>query len=376
MTEFNISIFLQIMQTGLIENNTQIATGILLLESIAIDDEAFNIDGKMITNLVKRNRDVLDIIKKTSAEPDVITNTVHYFEDIVLPDLNPHLKDDVCSRIIHVLKSDSSVSKSRADELVSLYDNDETAEFLAMCFLYAIARPNKKEGSYAGVEDVTYILEMGNRCPICSEYLTELVKTQTLKNYDIATMNPSIHQSPSYSNRIALCKKCSEKYSLDTESAEYQELPAIKAKSAHKYRLDHELSKMTLEREIKDTVVALGNIREVHKLEKLNLNAVRVDQKILPENAILLDDLTTYVLKYFYFIKNAFSETDNFESIALEVRKAFLRLEKNCQTQEEVVKNLGRWIWEQTGLSEKHERACDIIVAFFVQNCEVFNEIT
>jgi len=91
MTEFNISTFLQLMQNNLVENNTQLAAGILLLESIVIDGEKFMIDGKMITNLVKRKNNVLEIIKKASARPEVITNAIHYFEDVVLPDLNPHL---------------------------------------------------------------------------------------------------------------------------------------------------------------------------------------------------------------------------------------------------------------------------------------------
>ena len=145
MINFNISSFLRLMQTGLVENSTQEATGRLLLESIEVDGGSPDINAKMITNLVKQNNDVLEIIKKASARPEVVTNAIHYFEDIVVPDLNPHLKDDICSNIINLLEKDSSVPKKKCEELMALYQDDKTGELLARSFLYAMSRANKRD---------------------------------------------------------------------------------------------------------------------------------------------------------------------------------------------------------------------------------------
>ena len=383
MTEYNISAFIQIMQSGLIENNKKESTGRLLFDAIKTD-EYIDFSATTFTRLINREREVQDLVKTASARPKVIEDAIKYFNSKVVPDLNPHLKEDTCSQIINLLTSDESVSPLKSEALISLYNKGKLDEFLAKSFLYAISKKNKPVGTHAEIDDVPFILEADNECPICKEPLTELVKNKTLRQYSITTIRPEIlidekcsskkHKLSSHSNKIALCKKCVAKINLDTEYSE--ELSTIKEQFIYEQQLEHELRKMTLEKEIKDTIVALDKVKEVNKLEKLSLNAMRVDQKILPENTILLDDLTTYVLKYFYFIKNAFSETDNFESIALDVRKVFLKLEKNCQTQHEIVRKLSKWIWEQTGLPIQYERACDIIVAFFVQNCEVFNEIS
>jgi len=155
MLGYNISSFIRLMQTYLTENNTQEATGRLLLESIEIQDPP-DINARMITNLVKRNNDVLKIIKKASTKPKVIANAIHYFEDVVVPDLNIHLQDDTCSKIIYLLRSDTSVPESKSNELAALHHKDKIGEFLAKCFLYAVSRPNKKSKKGLEIENESF----------------------------------------------------------------------------------------------------------------------------------------------------------------------------------------------------------------------------
>jgi len=317
MGKYDISAFIPIMQSGLIENNKQEAAGRFLIDSIAIG-EGIDVSKDMISNLMKQKNEVHSKIKKASARPEVITNAIHYFEDVVLPDLNPHLTDDICGEIIKLLTDDPSVSDKKHAELTSFYQNGKISEFLARSFLYAVSRPNKKVKVSAEVKNDH----------------------------------------------------------LNTEFAEYHEFPEVKEQStsSHGYGIKDVLKKVGLEREIKDVIVALDTVRDVGELEELSLNSLRIDQKILPENTLLLNKLTTNVLQYYYFIRDALSETNNFECIALDIRKAFLKLEKTCQSQDEIIDELTIWIWEQTG--RKSKIACEIVVSFFVQNCEVFNEIT
>ena len=149
--------------------------------------------------------------------------------------------------------------------------------------------------------------------------------------------------------------------------------PEVEKQIDGSYGFKDVLKRVPLEKEIKEVIIALDTVRNVGELEALSLNALRIDQKILPENVLLLNKLKTNVLHYFYFVRNSLSQTDNFECIALDIRKAFLKLEKTGHLQDEIIDHLTMWIWEQTG--RKSKIACEIIVAFFVQNCEVFNEI-
>ena len=42
----------------------------------------------------------------------------------------------------------------------------------------------------------------------------------------------------------------------------------------------------------------------------------------------------------------------------------------------EIVNQLAEWIKNKSGVGSKNMRACHIVVAYFIQNCEVFREIS
>ncbi|MGV3205655.1 ABC-three component system protein [Streptococcus suis] len=54
----------------------------------------------------------------------------------------------------------------------------------------------------------------------------------------------------------------------------------------------------------------------------------------------------------------------------------FTQLANTNLSQPEIVENLANWLLNQSKLSNGHLDACKIIVSYFIQNCEVFNEIT
>jgi len=373
MSSYNISSFISLLRSGLIENNTQEATGRLLLDSV-MTDEYIDIATTMITHLVKQNREVPDTIKKASARPEVITNAIHYFEDVVVPDLNPHLIDDICSKNINQLKSDSSVPQAKFDELASLYHKGEIGEFLAKSFLYAISRPNKKIESSAKVEDVALLLEVDNRCPRCNQPLTKEIKGQSIRKYEITEIDPK-KGSTSYHNKIALCANCSaEHQTFDVEFSE--ELFDLKEEYVKHADFKREMDHVSLEEEIRDVLFKIVDISFDIKQADFKLNVVKIDKKIQAENTFLLNNLKDHVLRYYFFIEDLLSRANIFEDTALDIRKASRKIEKIYPDQNDVVYYLSDWIFKKTNLTKPaHRRASDIIVAFFVQNCEVFHEI-
>ena len=393
MTAYTISSFIRLMQAGLVAHSTQESAGRLLFESIDMGKKPVDINAKMITHLVKRSKDVTESIKKASAQPEVITNAVHYFEDVVLPDLNPHLQDDTCLKVIHLLEADATVPPSKSDALITLYQAGKLGEFLAQSFLYALSRPNKLVENEASVEDAYLVHEVKNACPLCYALLTEEVKGHLLQRYKITPLYPE-HLSAeeeavfpnkrqpaqklnTYANKIALCPNCCATYEMGIDPLAYERLIELKEQHAKTYQWQQALlSGMTVEDDLKEVVSALKKMGQVKQLEKLNFNALSINQKIRPESALLLDDLETYVVKYYRFIEDCFARTDYFEESALDVRKAFLKFDKIFKTQEEIIEALADWLLWHTGLPQNYSGSCRVVVAFFVQNCEVFDEIS
>lgn len=148
MSDFNISKFIKIMKTGLAENNTQEAAGRLLLESVTKQDGVLvDVDSKMISNLVKQKKDVHEAIKNASSRPVVIDKAIKYFNETVVPALNPHTSDDTLRKLIALLNNDTDITPEKRDELIKLHSDEKLGEFLALSFLYAINLPNKSAQS-------------------------------------------------------------------------------------------------------------------------------------------------------------------------------------------------------------------------------------
>ena len=68
--------------------------------------------------------------------------------------------------------------------------------------------------------------------------------------------------------------------------------------------------------------------------------------------------------------------TGDFNLIASEVKLAYQKLDNGLLSQDEIVNGLSEWIKNKSGVGSKNMRACHIVVAFFIQNCEVFREIS
>ena len=65
-----------------------------------------------------------------------------------------------------------------------------------------------------------------------------------------------------------------------------------------------------------------------------------------------------------------------FNLIASEVHNAYETLSSTIGSEEKIFSSLSIWIRNKLGLDDEYITATEIIAAFFVQNCEVFHEIT
>ena len=113
MNELNISSYIQIMQSGFRTHDKQESAGVFLLSSINdqdyVADQGYwtsNLSSKKISRLVSRDDPVPDGLRQASMQQIVIDKTIAYFKKEIMPDLNPHLKDDTIDKIVKLIGAD------------------------------------------------------------------------------------------------------------------------------------------------------------------------------------------------------------------------------------------------------------------------------
>lgn len=398
MNELNMSSYIQIMQQGLMTHDKQEAAGVFLLS--AINDQEYvaekgyrtdNLSSKKISRLVSRADPVPDGIKQASVLPEVIDATIQYFRDKVMPDLNPHLKDDTIDNLLKLINVDSTISDSKKRSLIAFHTSGDDARFLAEVFLYVVNRPNKRVDDTVEYQDAPLLAEANYECPLCHKKLVMAIKGRAIKKYMITQIYPddldatkaaefnAIYPMPtrldSSENLIALDEDCADMYLLDPTPEEYKKLREAKVALSRNFNARSIVNTVQLEEDIRVVLDALAQIQDPSKLVRLEYTALHVDEKFEPENFILKNETQMQVLMYYRYIESVFSESDaDFDIIASEIKISSQRLEKNGMSQAEVVSQLAEWIRNQAGLSKDSELACTIVVSFFIQNCEVFHK--
>ena len=66
----------------------------------------------------------------------------------------------------------------------------------------------------------------------------------------------------------------------------------------------------------------------------------------------------------------------SFRRIAAQIHTSFVDLDSRGYTQDQIYNDLIDWILHRVLLPNTYRQAAHIIVSFFVQNCEVFDEIS
>lgn len=398
MNELNVSSYIQIMQSGFMTHDKQESAGVFLLESINNQDYVAemgywtsNLSSKKISRLVSRDDPVPDGLRQASMQQVVIDATIEYFKNEVMPDLNPHLKDDTIDKIVKLISVDISISDSKKKSLMAFHEAGDDITFLAEVFLYALNRPNKKQSNTVEYQDAPLLAEANYECPLCHNKLVDTIKGQPVKKYRITQIFPdgldddamekfvAIQPAPqrldSPENLIALDADCAEKYLLNPTADEYRILSDIKAQLAKNYVAKQAVNNVQLEDDIRTVLDALSAIRDTSELVALEYDALRIDEKFDAENFILKNETQVQVVTYYRYIEKVFSNSNaDFDMIASEIKVSSMKLEKAGLSQADVISQLSEWMRNKAGLGTDSRLACNIVVSFFIQNCEVFHK--
>lgn len=238
--------------------------------------------------------------------------------------------------------------------------------------------------------------EVNGRCPLCGKYpLSQEKNGRILKNYEVAHIYPHSPTNEqlkvlqgvtraddieSLDNVILLCKDCHSKQDFHTTVEDYNILFNIKKRLQENAISRESLSNHSIDESILKIIYSLKNIKkaDLEQLE-LRLEPLKVVQKI-EDNLLLFDDIKEKVVRYYRFVQEQFrllegSSSNNFGIVASQIRTAYLKANASGISQEEVFNQLVSWL-ENINSEISSNIACQIIIAFFVQDCEVFDEIS
>jgi len=393
LKEYNISALITIMMNAFADS--QINTGSILLQTVASHSNVnVDVDGKMISNLMKRKTDVHGEIKSGAGKKEVIEYARKKVKETILNRINPVLLDDTCADILKTMSTDSKVSDGFCRKMQQLYESQNMLDFFTNAVLYALSVTNLPPDASVQEGDFMLLAETNYQCPIDGTRLWKKVKGKYSYVYKIVKIFPeniddelakgftAIQGVPRDldmdDNKICLCKKCAEDY-VDNPSVEkYRKLLELKSAIVRGQKRKQIANESDIDDEIVDVIKAIANMDEKTELQPFT-EALEIKDKILPGNVVLEKAIRDDVVEYYPFIEKQFSLLDGVEGatfniIRSEVTTCYEKYEREGLDQNDIYNSLVDWLIQAKGLTDRHRTAASVMVSFFVQNCDVFKK--
>lgn len=246
-------------------------------------------------------------------------------------------------------------------------------------------------------EEMRHLLEVNGKCPVCGIVLIKKRNDGKFsKEHEIAHIFPNSptatersilsgvellgSSSEDFLNKIALCKSCHRNYDLGKDKKSYESLLELKKNSYARFCQSEELADEKVEEEISAVINSLCILpKEQKDILPLNYDALKIREKIGNEDCLLRDMVESFVLKYYLFVqdelKRVYSEKAfDFNIIATRMRLSYFKAKQSGASKEDVFNSLVTWLRDKT--PQSGQIACQIVVSYFIQNCEVFGEIS
>lgn len=251
---------------------------------------------------------------------------------------------------------------------------------------------NRKRTSPAELQ--LYLKEVSFSCPLCGKDLRNRKQQKPNKPYEIAHIFPNRpteeqyellgslprlgDNSESFENKIALCLECHKQQDYHTTQQDYLDLLEKKQYFLQNTALHDATLTLGLELEIADIVKKICTLRE-DDLAKLNYKPVRLAKKFSANELMLKNRIAMNVTNYYPYIRELFSEQEGIngfrlDTLSLQMKCCFIKMEAYSTDKCAIFDHIVDWIKTKTLSTSKD--ACEAVVSFFVQNCEVFHEIT
>lgn len=243
-------------------------------------------------------------------------------------------------------------------------------------------------------EHSLYLREVDFSCPLCGKTLRSRRQRKNNRLYQIAHIypnSPTLEQyevlkglerlgksTESFDNKIALCMECHNTQDYHTTKDDYMKLLEIKKRLLNRTALMETVDDLGLQAELASILEQIVQIPG-GALASLNYDPVKVKKKFSVDEFLLETQIENDVLHYYPYVRDILKEYDgkngfSMEVLSMQIKAAFIKMNNETENKEELFHQLVNWILHKS--CSESRRACEVVVAFFVQNCEVFYEIT
>lgn len=245
-------------------------------------------------------------------------------------------------------------------------------------------------------QEMTLYAQVNGLCPLCRKVLSYKKANSIQKGFQIAhiyPLNPTFEEdvlfkeeirlsknSNSLDNLIPLCHNCHSRYDKHKTVEEYRQLVAIKQEIISNRNIQEEYYNCSIEIEIAEIIDILSQQLDDAYLSELDYSALKIDQKIKKDTDRTLRNLIkSSVLEYYHFIKKLFADIDRthagkFDLMASQIKTTYLKFNLMSDDQRLIFHNMAEWLRAKTQRSSIY--ACEVVISFFIQSCEVFINVS
>jgi hypothetical protein len=291
----------------------------------------------------------------------------------VLPNAQPSTISEDCANLLDNILRTAAGQKNVEPKQVSLFPEFDD--------------PSKAE--------LEYLVEESNRhCPLCGRPFFRLVGDTAIEDCECieivpAYLNPldrknllkelgSLPEQTSVNNKILLCKDDAQDFRKHPTIEKRKQLLEKKEEGKRRLELERATDNLRLDESLSEILNSLDRLIEGNREMDIRYDPIEVKRKIRPEYASLKTTVENYVLDYYPLLKKRFDDMTrngslNFRKLSSTMSYCYQAMSEHESSQKVIFIKLSEWVSKQTGCTDT--LACQIFVAFFIQNCEVFDEI-
>ena len=231
---------------------------------------------------------------------------------------------------------------------------------------------------YSEKYGISLVAEEQSICPNdgCTNSLFIRVNGQIAPDYEVVVIDPSLPVN-SEDNLIAMCPDCAKKYRLSVDPDKIRRLQEIKKHFTDIADRQEIVSQQKVVEDVRRVLTKIPDLPFPQGVD-LNYEPALLKQKISPDSPDLLAQIKVWVNLHYPDVHETLQELNRegkqrFEPFCHQVRLNYLNLSDKGYSQRQIYEAMIKWLQDATN---EDAHACEIVIAYFVQKCEVFDVIS
>lgn len=354
--------------------------------SLTVTDAAPNANPRAISEYFKQNiLMMLDSNKRNLivlALKDIISSDDTIESDTVVEILNSMTKEDILKRnafvledflagilLYTVLNVENRNCESNVREITNEYIQSFEDKRLDISLIDAYSNLTPEIAYEISIDTHSLVLlaETGGKCQKCGRVLGIKKEGNDINYAKVVRLSKT--------DEVVLCVECER----EIQSASEEEKSALLSDKRDLENLmvaRDAASRYTIEKQI-EQVLREVNLMDVTDGTQLKIDPVKVENKIFDKR--LKERVLFDVRRLYQGVNDALDRLAgenmlNVDKFAKSVKRMYEDASESQLSQSAIYNLLVETLFEKTG--RKYREACEIIISYFVQRCEVFDEIT